>query len=117
VDVETSMGPWGGSKKLKLFPMDLTYSTSVMLCRALGQMTGDGFVEYIGLCAAPIPVVHIPLTTEQLVCCRGTWSFHRLPEHGYLLPERQVLKDIRDIPLTDSTSSEGLLWPVKRSSR
>ena len=47
----------------------------------------------VGLFGAFFSFVHIPLTTEQLVCCRGTWSLHRLPEHGYLLPERQVLKD------------------------
>jgi hypothetical protein len=58
-------------------------------------------VGVIGLASGPssvmgcfvYPFVHNPLTTEYPVCCRGTWSFHRLSGLGYLLPERQVLKD------------------------
>jgi hypothetical protein len=65
----------------------------MILYKVLRDMTGVGFVESVGLIGAFFSFVHFALTTEQLVCCRGAWLFHRLSEHGYLLPERQVLKD------------------------
>ena len=51
-------------------------------------MPGDGFVECVGLFGAFFSFVDIPLTTEHPVCCRGTWSFHRLPEHDYTAADR-----------------------------
>ena len=39
----------GGNKKLQLYPTNLTYSTPTVPCKALGYMTGDGFVQCDGL--------------------------------------------------------------------
>ena len=42
----------GGGRKLLLYPTNLTYSTPTMLHKALRLMTGDGFVECVGLWGA-----------------------------------------------------------------
>jgi hypothetical protein len=46
VDVDKSMG-CRGSKKLQLYPTNLTHPTPIMLYKALRYMTGVGFVECV----------------------------------------------------------------------
>ena len=56
----------------------------------VGGVGGGGLAT--GLSWVVLSFVHIPLTAEQLVRNCGTRTPHRLPEHGYLLPERQIFK-------------------------
>jgi hypothetical protein len=84
---------WGaGGVETPVVPDEPDDSTPVMPCKDLGWMPWRR-VRRVRRVVWWFSFVHIPLATEHPVCCPGTWALHRLSEHGYLLPERQVLKD------------------------